>query len=998
MTMSERVAWNGERVEAKRPRLDIKVENEEVNDNYCFPDSVLQSKENNVALIRTTPGGSVPALVISNNTSHSSSRTVQRCTPAVSRQTPSSPISLTTQLTYTSRFSDVVLTIIKQPEQQHRARYQTEGSRGAVKDIEGNGFPIVQLTGYYKPAVLQVYIGTDIGKVSPHMFYQACKVSGKNSTPCVEKKIEGTCVIELALDPAKDMCANCDCVGILKERNVDVEHRFPDQLGNRSKKKSTRCRMIFRTTITHDNGQSETLQVCSQPIVCTQPPGIPEICKKSLTSCPASGGLELFVLGKNFLKDTKVIFQQFEEGRVCWEQSVVPDKEYLQQTHFVCVVPPYRRHNITEPIPVRLCVVSSGKTSELHQFVYTPVNGTVSAHTDVHAQHAQTFTGALWSSSSFRKHQQDLDMMPPPDSNLVPLSSRRPSMSLPSTSDAHSPPLNVMKQEYIDENSQGSLSDSMEICHERYRPLSESSLDVNHDSNMSMINDNSVDIMQHDSMMSHMSENSNLSVAEEDIELARRNSIPLCDNAVMKEDDSCNVLHGISTEVRLPRGEISRQVMTAMEKVMDLRMKLPMNANVTDYVTTASSMVATLKRFGIEDTSAPLPPQSAQSVESYLTKIESKDCAGACPSKANNGKSMAMQSISNLLTSTPANMTPPVFLTSQQPFLTENEAINTIAKSEAAAIAEQVITGTTTSHAITTLTTSLDGSISTTMNTTKLDEILNSTLVSHIGSPTKANGIAIRSPVDAIVADQDVLLASTSPLLVPPVNNTQLSSPLLGSQNPHSPSGLSPEVILNSQLSPSIMCRNSSSVQPEGLLSSSPLSAICRGGTTSNETSPMPATLTAAQSTLLPNGTAPESATLLSSEPEKAVLLEAAVDFLKTQKNICELTTTAQDIMEIAATSTDTSSLAMGGGFMPYTNVASENSQRSMHISKNVISHPKPDYLSMGVAKDISSTAGQNNKKNGDGLIHRSFTSLTENELINFINPTCFDQGNSYHH
>lgn len=56
----------------------------------------------------------------------------------------------------------------------------------------------------------------------------------------------------------------------LQERNVDVEHRFPDQLGNRSKKKSTRCRMIFRTTITHDNGNTETLQVCSQPIVCSK--------------------------------------------------------------------------------------------------------------------------------------------------------------------------------------------------------------------------------------------------------------------------------------------------------------------------------------------------------------------------------------------------------------------------------------------------------------------------------------------------------------------------------------------------------------------------------------------------------------------------------------------------------------------------------------------------------------------------------------------------------
>lgn len=51
---------------------------------------------------------------------------------------------------------------------------------------------------------------------------------------------------------------------------------------------------------------------------------------------------------------------------------------FLFQTHFVCVVPPYRTPSITEPVPVRLCVVSSGKTSEYHQFVYTPVNGTVS--------------------------------------------------------------------------------------------------------------------------------------------------------------------------------------------------------------------------------------------------------------------------------------------------------------------------------------------------------------------------------------------------------------------------------------------------------------------------------------------------------------------------------------------------------------------------------------------------------------------------------------------
>jgi len=177
------------------------------------------------------------------------------------------------------------------------------------------------------------------------------------------------------LEPSKEMIATCDCVGILKERNVDVEHRFPEHLGPRSKKKSTRCRMVFRTTITHDDGTEETLQICSQPIVCTQPPGIPEISKKSLTSCPAAGGIELFIIGKNFLKDTLVLFRLVVDDQIRWEQSVVPDKEFLQQTHLVCVVPPYAQTDITDPVTVRLYVTSSGKISEAHQFVYTPVNG-----------------------------------------------------------------------------------------------------------------------------------------------------------------------------------------------------------------------------------------------------------------------------------------------------------------------------------------------------------------------------------------------------------------------------------------------------------------------------------------------------------------------------------------------------------------------------------------------------------------------------------------------
>lgn len=171
----------------------------------------------------------------------------------------------------TSSNGQVQLEIVSQPEQQHRARYQTEGSRGAVKDRSGNGFPIVRLVGYHKPAVLQVFIGTDVGKVAPHMFYQACKVSGKNSTPCNEKKVEGTMFIEIEFKPENDMIVTCDCVGILKERNVDVEHRFPDHLSQKNKKKSTRCRMVFRTQINNEDGSHlETLQVCSNAIICSK--------------------------------------------------------------------------------------------------------------------------------------------------------------------------------------------------------------------------------------------------------------------------------------------------------------------------------------------------------------------------------------------------------------------------------------------------------------------------------------------------------------------------------------------------------------------------------------------------------------------------------------------------------------------------------------------------------------------------------------------------------
>ena len=142
------------------------------------------------------------------------------------------------------------------------------------------------------------------------LLFQACRVTGKNLTPCTEIKKEGTDVILIDFEPDKGNVIVCDCVGILKERHSDIEGKMVKQkMRTNWKKKSTKCRMVFRTEVELANGKTEILQVVSDPISCTQLPGTPEILKMSLSSCDPCGGEELWMIGKNFMKDSVVIFQ-----------------------------------------------------------------------------------------------------------------------------------------------------------------------------------------------------------------------------------------------------------------------------------------------------------------------------------------------------------------------------------------------------------------------------------------------------------------------------------------------------------------------------------------------------------------------------------------------------------------------------------------------------------------------------------------------------------------
>uniref|UniRef100_A0A3B1JQ30 Nuclear factor of activated T-cells 5 n=2 Tax=Astyanax mexicanus TaxID=7994 RepID=A0A3B1JQ30_ASTMX len=262
------------------------------------------------------------------------------------------------------------LKILVQPETQHRARYLTEGSRGSVKDCTQQGFPTVKLEGVTEPVVLQVFVANDAGRIKPHGFYQACRVTGRNTTACKEVDIEGTTVIEVNLEPSNSMTLAVDCVGILKLRNADVEARI-GVAG--SKKKSTRARLAFRVNIPRPDGSVLTLQTPSSPILCTQPAGVPEILKKSLHSCPVTGGEEIFIIGKNFLKGTKVIFQENAADDNSWQAEAEIDMELFHQNHLVVKVPPFHDLTVTSPVSVGICVVTNaGRTHELQPFTYTP--------------------------------------------------------------------------------------------------------------------------------------------------------------------------------------------------------------------------------------------------------------------------------------------------------------------------------------------------------------------------------------------------------------------------------------------------------------------------------------------------------------------------------------------------------------------------------------------------------------------------------------------------
>ena len=99
--------------------------------------------------------------------------------------------------------------------------------------------------------------------------------------------------------------------------------------------------------------------------------------KVVIISSSAAGGEELWMIGKNFLKDCVVVFQESSLSKrlpnKVWAKSVEPLKDYFNSTHLIVVIPPYVDSKVREAVTVNVTVKCGGKESDVMALTYNPV-------------------------------------------------------------------------------------------------------------------------------------------------------------------------------------------------------------------------------------------------------------------------------------------------------------------------------------------------------------------------------------------------------------------------------------------------------------------------------------------------------------------------------------------------------------------------------------------------------------------------------------------------
>ncbi|KAI6234491.1 hypothetical protein M3Y99_00801100 [Aphelenchoides fujianensis] len=276
---------------------------------------------------------------------------------------------------------------LKEPEDQHRARYLSEGSRGAIKDRSGSSHCTIQLTGYFRPTRVEMFAALGAGELQPHPSYRLIPVAGKTSvtTPC-KKAVshDGIECLEIKLQPETNMTAVLDCIGILKICSYDTKQqrrsRRPAAAPSKRSKSSPSCgqseeaedrtaslastctRVCLRAYVLDETKSNyKMLETCTQPIRCVQQLGVPEVLNFEENGA-RFGRRRTFHHWKKF--------RQGNHGTLCWSAEATIAKAFFHQCHIVCSVPAYP--HLYRGGTVSITVQCGQKQSHPHSFVYLP--------------------------------------------------------------------------------------------------------------------------------------------------------------------------------------------------------------------------------------------------------------------------------------------------------------------------------------------------------------------------------------------------------------------------------------------------------------------------------------------------------------------------------------------------------------------------------------------------------------------------------------------------
>ncbi|XP_028400008.1 uncharacterized protein LOC114523322 [Dendronephthya gigantea] len=265
------------------------------------------------------------------------------------------------------------IVMVEQPEQNYRARYESEGCRGPVHGSSELTFPTFQVKGYNEPLWVTVYLATSNG--TPH-FHLLCG-PGSTKLPCQNTTLlDGVGAIQVLVGPETEMTAVLDCISLKRRRNFEADKELRRRGLNPVDWKSERKEACFVMTAEIPGYPSQTITCKSKVFQCTAPPGNPEIWWMRPVQGYVTGGEEIGIIGKKFLKGFQVRFYGELPNGEMWQAYGEIDRSKTNTGACVVKSPPLK-DPITSPLTVNVEIsgdLSNNYTSsDSASFTYVPL-------------------------------------------------------------------------------------------------------------------------------------------------------------------------------------------------------------------------------------------------------------------------------------------------------------------------------------------------------------------------------------------------------------------------------------------------------------------------------------------------------------------------------------------------------------------------------------------------------------------------------------------------